>query len=386
MAISAGFENKLTTMNAFIRFNLDRMLWSGFNLGANTQSSRPSFKNLQLAFFAILLGSTLTNGYAQTARFFSTDNKLSSTLINQVFEDNKGFIWVATEDGLNRLDGAKVEKFNHQAEDSTSILHNYVRDMYQLSDHTLLIGYFNGLQRYEYATQRFHEIPMYGFDGKLMQPHVTTMVERYNGEILIGTSGSGIFRLVKGEDGQYVGKLQEVIYSEFIQKIFEDRQNRLWVMTQDNGLYCKSSDSNPYATHYLYENESESNLSSIVQAENGNIYIGKLNEGLFRFVSPDIGFEKIPYTTCHLAIKDLYVVDAERIYVGTENNGMKVFNPKTETFADLSLGINKFDFAKSKVHSIMMDSSENLWLGIYQKGIALIPFKPNNFKYIGYQS
>lgn len=386
MAVSAGFENKLTTMNAFIRFNLDRMLWSGFNLGANTQSSRPSFKNLQLAFFAILLGSTLTNGYAQTARFFSTDNKLSSTLINQVFEDNKGFIWVATEDGLNRLDGAKVEKFNHQAEDSTSILHNYVRDMYQLSDHTLLIGYFNGLQRYEYATQRFHEIPMYGFNGKLMQPHVTTMVERYNGEILIGTSGSGIFRLVKGEDGQYVGKLQEVIYSEFIQKIFEDRQNRLWVMTQDNGLYCKSSDSNPYATHYLYENESESNLSSIVQAENGNIYIGKLNEGLFRFVSPDIGFEKIPYTTCHLAIKDLYVVDSERIYVGTENNGMKVFNPKTETFADLSLGINKFDFGKSKVHSIMMDSSENLWLGIYQKGIALIPFKPNNFKYIGYQS
>src|SRR5690606_28437830 len=82
----------------------------------------------------------------------------------------------------------------------------------------------------------------------------------------------------------------------------------------------------------------------------------------------------------------LYVVDQQQIYVGTENNGMKVFNPQTETFSDLSLGINKFDFAKSKVHSIMMDSSENLWLGIYQKGIALIPFKPNNFKYIGYQS
>src|SRR5690606_11143665 len=82
----------------------------------------------------------------------------------------------------------------------------------------------------------------------------------------------------------------------------------------------------------------------------------------------------------------LYVVDQQQMYVGTDNNGMKVFNPQTETFADLSLGINKFDFAKSKVHSIMMDSLENLLLGIYQKGIALIPFKPNNFKYIGYQS
>lgn len=373
-------------MNAFIILKLDRILWSGFNLGANTRIFRPNLKKFHLTLFTILLGSTLVNGYAQTARFFSTDNKLSSTLINQVFEDDRGLIWVATEDGLNRLDGAKVEKFNHKAEDSTSILHNYVRDMYQLADQTLLIGYFNGLQYYDYTTQRFHEIPMYDSQGKQMQPHVTTMVERNNGDILIGTSGSGIYRLVKDKQNMYVGKIEEVIYSEFIQEIFEDRQQRLWVMTQDNGLYCKPSDSNPYALHFLYENESESNLSSIVQAENGNIYIGKLNEGLFRFVSQEKGFEKIPYTSCHLAIKDLYVVDSNRIYVGTDNNGMKVFNPKTETFTDLSLGINKFDFAKSKVHSIIMDNSENLWLGIYQKGIALIPFKPNNFKYIGYQS
>lgn len=366
-------------MNAVIIFKSNRILWSGSNFG-------PFLRNIHLIFCLFLFGGIITNGNAQTARFFSTDNKLSSTLINQVYEDNKGLVWVATEDGLNRLDGAKVEKFNHHAEDSTSILHNYVRGIYQLSDQTLLVGYFNGLQRYNYTNQSFHEIPMFDLEGKLMQPHVTTMLERSNGEILIGTSGSGIFRLVKDENGQYVGRLKEVIYSEFIQMIFEDRQQRLWVMTQDNGLFCKPTDMDPYVGHYLYENESESNLSSIAQANNGNIYIGKLNEGLFRFVSKEEGFVKVPYSGCHLAIKDLYVVDSNRIYVGTENNGMKVFDPKSETFTDLSLGINKFDFAKSKVHSIMMDSSENLWLGIYQKGIALIPFKPNNFKYIGYQS
>lgn len=373
-------------MNAFTFVKLDRKLWSSLNFGNNTLSFRSSLKSFHIVFCVLLFGSTLSSSHAQTARFFSTDNKLSSTLINQVFEDDRGLIWVATEDGLNRLDGAKVEKFNHQAEDSTSILHNYVRGTYQLSDQTLLIGYFNGLQRYDYPTQRFYEIPMYSGDGTLMQPHITTMLERHNGEILIGTSGSGIFRLTKDKNNNYIGQLEKMVYSEFIQNIFEDKQQRLWVMTQDNGLFIVPSDSNAKVSHYFYENETESNLSCIIQADNGNIYLGKLNEGLYRFISEEEGFEKIPYTGCHLAIKDLYVVDAERIYVGTENNGMKVFNPQTETFADLSLGINKFDFAKSKVHSIMMDSSENLWLGIYQKGIALIPFKPNNFKYIGYQS
>ena len=373
-------------MNAIIILKSNRILWSGFNFGFTSLNSGPILRNLHLIFCLFLFGGIAASASAQTARFFSTDNKLSSTLINEVYEDNKGLIWVATEDGLNRLDGAKVEKFNHQAEDSTSILHNYVRGMYQLSDQTLLVGYFNGLQRYNYLTQSFHEIPMYDLDGKLMHPHITTMLERNNGEILIGTSGSGIFNLVKSKNGQYSGQLKEVVYSEFIQEIFEDKEQQLWVMTQDNGLFCKPSETDSFVGHYLYEFESESNLSSIAQAENGNIYIGKLNEGLFRFVSKDEGFVKVPYSGCHLAIKDLYVVDSNRIYVGTDNNGMKVFDPNSETFADLSLGINKFDFAKSKVHSIIMDSSENLWLGIYQKGIALIPFKPNNFKYIGYQS
>src|SRR5690606_34994281 len=184
-------------MNAFTFVKLDRKLWSSLNFGNNTLSFRSSLKSFHLVFCVLLFGSTLSSSHAQTARFFSTDNKLSSTLINQVYEDDRGLIWVATEDGLNRLDGAKVEKFSHLVEDSTSILHNYVRRLYQLSDQTLLIGYFNGLQRYDYSTQSYHEIPMYGLDGKQMQPHVTSMIERSNGEILVGTSGSGIFSIIK---------------------------------------------------------------------------------------------------------------------------------------------------------------------------------------------
>src|SRR5699024_8175437 len=111
-------------------------------------------------------------------------------------------------------------------------------------------------------------------------PHVTSMLERKNGKILIGTSGSGLFELVKNQKGEYVGRLKEIVYSEFIQEVFEDKQQRLWVMTQDKGLFVSATDGESYQGHYFYENESESNLASIAQAENGNIYIGKLNEGL----------------------------------------------------------------------------------------------------------
>src|SRR5690606_38437837 len=97
MVITANFENKLTTMNAFIILKLDRILWSDFNLGANSLNFGSRLSTIHLIFCALLFGG-LTNADAQTARFFSTDNKLSSTLINQVYEDDRGLIWVATED------------------------------------------------------------------------------------------------------------------------------------------------------------------------------------------------------------------------------------------------------------------------------------------------
>ncbi|WP_373846720.1 two-component regulator propeller domain-containing protein, partial [Bacteroides heparinolyticus] len=50
---------------------------------------------------------------AQTGKFYSTENGLSSSLINQLFQDSKGFIWVATEYGLNRFDGLNFFTYRH---------------------------------------------------------------------------------------------------------------------------------------------------------------------------------------------------------------------------------------------------------------------------------
>ena len=56
---------------------------------------------------------------AQTSVLFSTDNQISSSLINDIYQDQKGFIWIATEYGLNLFDGNKFVTFHHIENDST---------------------------------------------------------------------------------------------------------------------------------------------------------------------------------------------------------------------------------------------------------------------------
>ena len=83
--------------------------------------------------FLLLLFSLLCNG--QSPKLFTTDKELSSSLINQIYQDRNGFIWIATEDGLNRYDGAKFTIYKHEPNNEHSLAHNFVRTdgQYQLS-------------------------------------------------------------------------------------------------------------------------------------------------------------------------------------------------------------------------------------------------------------
>ena len=53
------------------------------------------------------------------------------------------------------------------------------------------------------------------------------------------------------------------------------------------------------------------------------------------------------------------------------------------SIANTDFYIDNINIKKSKVHSLLTDSSNNLWIGIYQKGVAFIPSQANMFNYIG---
>ena len=69
---------------------------------------------------------------AQLSRLYTSDNGLSNSQINQIYQDGKGFIWIATEDGLNQFDGTRFTVYRHQPDDEHSLSSNFV--------HTVLLA------------------------------------------------------------------------------------------------------------------------------------------------------------------------------------------------------------------------------------------------------
>lgn len=128
-------------------------------------------------------------------------------------------------------------------------------------------------------------------------------------------------------------------------------------------------------------------LTSICEDSKGNIYVGTLGKGLFRYDINTTQFEAVPYpANPDLPIKSLYQPNSEEIYIGTDGNGMKLYDIEKKEIVESKLNVTTFDLNKSKIHSIIQDRIGNIWLGFFQKGVMLVPAVTNAFKYIGYKS
>ena len=106
-----------------------------------------------LFFFLLLLFPSMI--YGQSSKLFTVDEGLSSSLINKIFQDRNGMIWIATEDGLNRYDGVKFVVYKHNPEDKRSLCHNYVRTLAEDNQGHLLVGTHTGIQVYDPARDNF---------------------------------------------------------------------------------------------------------------------------------------------------------------------------------------------------------------------------------------
>ncbi|WP_373799603.1 ligand-binding sensor domain-containing protein, partial [Bacteroides heparinolyticus] len=323
---------------------------------------------------------------AQTGKFYSTENGLSSSLINQLFQDSKGFIWVATEYGLNRFDGLNFFTYRHVPDDAASLTSDYVRTIFEDSRHNLLIGCINGLMRYDRETDTFCTIPMIRA-GKKVTPHVTHFQEVNQGEIWLSTSGQGLFRLDdRLTKAVSVDSMFQQVNCTYQSKFCIDSRSDIWIGTDGNGLvrYVSGTKTLQY---FKYPTFGDNNVTSILEDRSGNIFVGTQKQGVSRY--DEVKGQMVPVhyegDDKSVSVYCMAMVNGQ-IWVGTDGQGVKVYNPRKNRLEDYKINSAPVDFSKGKVHSIMQDRDGNLWIGLFQKGIVLVRRQENPFEYYGSKS
>lgn len=331
-----------------------------------------------LLFLCFIIWSIFAGGQV---RMFTTDNGLSSSLINDICQDRNGMIWIATEDGLNRYDGAKLTVYKHNPEDEHSLCHNYVRTIMEDSKGHLIVGTYNGIQIYNPETDDFSVAAEWN-DGSTFCNIIVSFVELSNGEIW--ASGNSMCRLEYKDEKVIAHRLELPMPTKEVSYMLEDSRGNVWSVVA--GRKIALMDVAGKVSYFLQGND-ELHLTGICEDIYGNIYVGSMEKGLLKYNPKEAQFIPIPYyKNCKLPVKSLYKDKKGRIYICTDGMGVKVLDRERQLVVDTSFELGNIDSRRSKIHFMLKDNSENVWLGLYQRGVFMIPKLKNEFNYIGYKS
>lgn len=313
----------------------------------------------------------------------TSEDGLSQGTVETIIQDDQGYIWLGTNDGLCRYNGYKFKIYKHDEELENSITNNYIVDIKQDNSGNIWVGTANGLSKIDTKTDLITNYNMNDEEKSLSHYNIGDILITKSGDVLVGTSdGLNIYNEKKDEFYRIFNKDSD-LSSQFIRSLAEDENQNIWVAT-NNGIDKIDIKNNKniisFKTGHGKFDISENDIYVVRYDPKGYIWAGALKEGLNRI---DINTNEVKqYKNDYSDEKSLpgnYVKDILRdssgnLWVGTDN-GLAKYNEQTENFATYKNKIyDKTSLVNDEVFSIQEDESGLIWVGTYA-GISM--FDPN---------
>ena len=301
----------------------------------------------------------------------------SSSLLSDMCQDDYGNIWIATDYGLNRFDGYRFTTFLHNDADSTTLMGNTVVSLLSDKGGNLWVGTNHGLDYYDAATNRFRH---YRFPGT-MKPRVTDITHLKDGSIMISTSGYGAFRYNMGDSPDSVlAYAHEYGVGEadgYYRGLVVDRQGRVWKYSFDKAFAVTQGKRKQAFQSAVGDVVSivDAGRDVYIVGQNGiMVYDGKGVSTVTAQPGPDGGDASIVF--------DAAAADgAGTLYLGTRGSGLWKLTKREGAYRleRVQVATYGIDLNTTKVLNMLFDRKGNLWLGLQNKGLLMIPQQQPQF-------
>jgi len=351
---------------------------------------RKSLFPILISLYAIILPAQ-----AQITRLITTDEGLPSSHVHNIFQDNDGFMWIASDNGLCRYDGTDFTYFNHDVRHSSSLEHDNVNAVYQDSKGVLWIGTAKGLQVLDSEYDRFISIDLKpkNSDYDLFIKGITE-VSNSSGEkeILVSTSRDGIF-VLNMDTHEPVDTQREslagLLPSQYINTMYVDDEGTLWISSGKGGIeaidYRKQAILNNEIWRTLGDEVHHTIIASSFAEDKtrGILYLGCNDYGIIAYDRHKKEIQKVNYSSNETLMITALLIDRDKdglLMIGTENQGIKALDIASGQVSDYKIEDNKTNLQNAKIHNLLQDRQGNLWANAYMKGILLVPKKIYGFE------
>ena len=320
----------------------------------------------------------------------TTEHGLSAEFVHDVAQDGRGYMWFATQAGLNRYDGHVVRVYEHRPNNLRSLSHSFIWSLHVDSNGTLWVGTDRGLDRYDPATDSFVRSPLAAKD--LRGVRVRKVTQDARGWFWIGTLGDGLIGIdsLAGEVYRFrADGTAGALPHDNVIDVMQDRRGQLWVGTDGGGI-ARLDRAVP--TFVVYQHEAGNDLSlsdnhirRLVEDASGRFWIGTAS-GLSLFDPETARVTRIhhvpddPMSLPSGQVLSIYPDDRGTIWVGTES-GLAEWQPESGGFARYGASrVSRPALVNDRVNAIVQDRSGVLWLATHG-GVSAWNYLSDTFRY-----
>ena len=324
---------------------------------------------------------------------------LSQSIVTQIIQDRTGFIWLATEDGLNKYDGYEFKVYRNNPGNSNSLAYNQITFLYEDKEGILWLGtFYGGLDRYDPIKNEFtHHVFNPNDLNTISNNNVNVIFEDKEGYLWIGTD-AGLNKYSR-RTNRFVRFLNEPgksnsLSNGIVRAICEDEEGNIWIGT-DNGLNKYNREDNTFT---VYKNQpgnpksiSNNEIYSLFKDRTGSLWIGTHGGGLNELIPSQDGeqftsfirYKNISGNVKSISNDEVYEIFEDSrgtFWVGT-NGGLNIFDKTKKNFSYyLHDPLNSVSLSYNEIRAIYEDRSGLIWIGTYGGGVNLVNRGKKEFK------
>jgi len=316
-----------------------------------------------LVFPFLPMKSPIIRGFYQH-NVWTNDNGLPMNTVMAIAQTPDGYLWLGTEAGLARFDGVKFDVFS--SENVPAFSSNLIISLLVDCKGTLwIVTQLGGIIRCQ--NRDFKACKEY---SPLLGKDVWCLMESSDKSIWIG-SGKGIFCLA--EETLTEIPLPENLFSPVVRALVEDREGRIWVGTQDDGLLLVKKIGDTFETDYIGPKGIE--ITTLFVDRRGALWIGTQEHGLIKYWQE----QRLSFTTANgltnHTIRALYESRFGNLWVGTNSGGINIIRTDIEEIGSgpLERHFTVFrepkEFTSDVIISFFEDKEGTLWIGTNGGGL-----------------
>ena len=288
-----------------------------------------------------------TTPFAQKPNLYftriTTENGLSHNKVNCILQDKRGFIWMGTEDGLNRYDGQYFKVFRNSPGDTSSLSGNIITALKEDENGIIWIATADGgLTKYDYrlpAKKRFKQ-----------------------------------YRHIKGDS--------TTVPVNSINALLEDKEGYLWIAT--NGFSVLRFNKKTERFEIPVSRGTKTALAMCVDA-NGILWVGRAGGGALKINTLDLSYKmderynnlyaKLPHATITALFRD----KENDIWFGSWDNLLYRYNFKTQKEETYKQANGPWTFPNDEITSFATDMNGRLWMGGRYFGLTIYDKQQDKF-------